>query len=475
MIGPHWMPSLAKLREAADLLDEYTEYKLTHGCEFYAPYPKQVDFHNAGSEYSERLLGAGNQLGKTLAGSMECAFHATGDYPDWWEGTRFDRPTVQWVCGVSGEVIRDTTQRLLLGRVQDVDTIGTGSIPRNNIAHMQRAMGVPFLLDHVKVLHTKSKKYSLIFFKSYEKGRAKFQGETIDHIWFDEEPPEDIYTEGTTRTNKGKNGRSSMMTFTPLLGMTNLAFGFYKEPGKYRHLTMMSIQDVTHYTQAEKDQIIESYPEHEREARVQGIPMIGSGAIFPVADSAIRCDPFEIPKHWARVNCIDFGYDHPQGANQLVWDRDADVVYVVKEYRKRETTPAVAAITLRKWGDYPWAWPHDGYQHDKGSGLQLADQYKTEGLNFHREHSTHSEGGFGTEAGIMEMLDRMQSQRLKVFSTCTQWFEEKQLYHRKDGKIVKLRDDLMSATRMGIMMLRIAASEHEMMMSSGTTRVKRSI
>jgi hypothetical protein len=237
----------------------------------------------------------------------------------------------------------------------------------------------------------------------------------------------------------------------------------------------MSIQDVTHYTQAEKDQIIESYPEHEREARVQGIPMIGSGAIFPIADSKLRVDPFTIPAFWPIINCIDFGYDHPQGACQLAWDRDSDIVYVIKEYRERETTPAVAAITLRRWGQYPWAWPHDGYQHDKGSGLQLSEQYRTEGLNFHKVHATHPEGGFGTEAGIMEILDRMQSQRFKVFSTCPTWFEEKQLYHRKDGKIVKERDDLMSATRMGVMMLRIAETTKEVDGGNNQTRIRRSV
>jgi hypothetical protein len=238
---------------------------------------------------------------------------------------------------------------------------------------------------------------------------------------------------------------------------------------------MMSIQYVTHYTQSEKDQIIESYPEHEREARVQGIPMIGSGAIFPIADSKLRVDPFQIPAHWPQLNAIDFGYDHPQGAVSLAWDRDSDTIYVTKEYRERETTPAVAAITLRRWGSLPWAWPHDGYQHDKGSGLQLAEQYRNEGLDFHKEHATHPEGGFGTEAGIMDILDRMQSQRFKVFSTCPQWFEEKQLYHRKDGKIVKVRDDLLSATRMGVMMIRIAATMSEVNGNRGSIRVKRSI
>jgi hypothetical protein len=50
---------------------------------------------------------AANQIGKTLAGGMETAMHATGRYPDWWKGKRFEAPTVGWACGVSGEVVRD--------------------------------------------------------------------------------------------------------------------------------------------------------------------------------------------------------------------------------------------------------------------------------------------------------------------------------------------------------------------------------
>jgi hypothetical protein len=91
----------------------------------------------------------------------------------------------------------------------------------------------------------------------------------------------------------------------------------------------------------------------------------------------------------------------------------------------------------------------------------LADQYRQQGLNMLAEHATHAEGGFGTEAGIMAMLDRMQTNRFKVFSTFREWFEEFRLYHRKDGKIVKERDDLMSATRIGVMMLRHADTQQD--------------
>ena len=61
---------------------------------YYKPYPKQLEFHAAGAAHRERLLMAGNQLGKTLAGGFEAAMHATGRYPEWWAGKRFERPTI---------------------------------------------------------------------------------------------------------------------------------------------------------------------------------------------------------------------------------------------------------------------------------------------------------------------------------------------------------------------------------------------
>jgi len=406
------------------------------------------------------MLGAGNQTGKTWCGAHEASYHATGLYPDDWEGARFDKPTVGWVGGVTGEVIRDTTQKMLVGRMQDKDSIGTTAIPKDCIIELVRALGIKDLLDHVKVKHV-SGGTSLIFFKSYEKGREKFQGETIDWAWLDEEPPADIYSEVLTRTNRGQIGQFLFVTFTPLLGMTVIAHSFYKDPGKYKKLVVMTIYDVDHYTQEEKDKIVETYPAHEREARAKGIPILGSGRIFPVAQEKIEIEPIKIPDHWVHLGGIDFGWDHPQAAVHMVWDRDNDVIYVTNEYKARETTPDEAGQALRHWGtELQFAWPHDGYQHDKGSGKQLSDQYKKAGLKMLSEHATHPEGGNGVEAGLMDMLDRMRTGRFKVFSTCIEWFGEFLLYHRKDGKVVKLMDDLMASTRYALMMMRHAALLH---------------
>ena len=224
-----------------------------------------------------------------------------------------------------------------------------------------------------------------------------------------------------------------------------------------RHVTTMTIYDVDHYSPEERAQIVASYPAHEREARAKGIPTLGSGRIFPIEEDAIKVNPFQIPAHWVRINGIDFGWDHPSAAVQIAWDRDDDVIYVTKAHRSREQTPILFAPTINAWGKWvPTAWPHDGLQHDKGSGEQLAKQYAAAGLRMLKDRATFEDGSNGVEAGLMDMLDRMQTGRFKVFSNMDDWFSEFRLYHRKDGKIVKKADDLMSATRYALMMKRKA-------------------
>jgi phage terminase large subunit-like protein len=397
---------------------------------------------------------AGNQLGKTIAGGFEAAIHATGEYPDWWTGRRFNKPTAGWASGVTNESTRDNPQRILLGRALQH---GTGAIPRRCILETRPAPGVPEAVDSIKVRHATGG-ISTISFKSYEKGREKWQGETLDWVWFDEEPPPDIYTEGLTRTNA--TGGIAWLTFTPLLGMSEVVRRFLMESSLDRSITTMTIDDAEHYTPEERERIVASYPEHEREARAKGVPTLGSGRIFPVSEESIRVDPFEIPAHWAQIGGLDFGWDHPFAAVRLAWDRDADIMYVTSAYRSRQETPPLHAAALRPWGDWlPWAWPHDGLQHDKGSGDQLAEQYRSQGLKMLPERATFDDGTNGVEAGITDMLTRMQTGRWKVFRHLADWFEEFRLYHRKDGKIVKEADDLMAASRYALMMKRHAETE----------------
>lgn len=227
-----------------------------------------------------------------------------------------------------------------------------------------------------------------------------------------------------------------------------------------RSVIRMTIDDAEHYTEEERQAIIDSYPPHEREARVKGIPSMGSGRVFPIPQEQIECDPMPISEEWAIINGIDFGWDHPTAAVQLAWDRDADCLYVTKEYKQREATPVIHAAAIRAWGEWvPVAWPHDGLQHDKQSGVTLADSYREQHLEMLNDKATFEDGKNGLEAGVMEMLERMQTGRWKVFRNCQAWLQEFSLYHRIDGLINPIKDDLLAASRYAMMMKRFAETK----------------
>lgn len=456
-----WLEALSPVEQAA-LLTEATNELARFKLADYLPYAKQRDFHRMGADMSvrERLLVAGNQLGKTVAGSFEAAMHLTGLYPDWWDGARFDDPTTGWAASETSQGTRDTVQRLLLG---PVGSWGTGAIPAEQILEIKRAAhGVADAVETILVRHVTGG-VSRITLKTYDQGRTRWQGETLDFVWFDEEPPQDIYIEGLTRTNATQG--IVWVTFTPLKGMSDVVKRFLIDKHVGTHVTTMTIHDAGHYTPEQRAAIIASYPAHEREARSMGVPTLGSGRIYPVDETLLMVDAFEIPKHWVQICGIDFGWDHPSAAVRLAWDRDSDIIYVTSAHRQREQTPVLFAATVKPWGAWlPWAWPHDGLQHDKGSGEALKEQYKAQGLKMLKDKATHppakneeeGTGGNSVEAGIMDLLDRMQTGRLKVFRHLNDWFGEFRMYHRKDGKIVKLEDDLLSATRYANMMKRFA-------------------
>jgi hypothetical protein len=212
-----------------------------------------------------------------------------------------------------------------------------------------------------------------------------------------------------------------------------------------------------HLDEKTKEELLSAYPESERKARTEGEPVLGSGLVLPIDPSIFTVEPFHIPSSWPRIVGIDFGWDHPAAAAWLAWDRDSDCLYLYDCWRMREKTPAEQApyiVGKGKW--IPVAWPHDGLQHDKGSGEQLAQKYRDAGVNMMPERSTWPDGTNGVEAGIMELIDRLRGGRMKVFKTCQPWLDEQRTYHRKDGLIVKKKDDVISASRYAMMMKRYA-------------------
>jgi phage terminase large subunit-like protein len=154
-------------------------------------------------------------------GGYETVLHLTGEYPDWWDGRRFDRPVDVWVAGDTSETTRDIVQVTLMG---EMGALGTGLIPADRIiGEPTKRSGVPGAMDSASVRHVTGGR-SRVGFKSYDQGRRKFQGTARDVIWLDEEPPAEVYDECLVRLMT-RNG-IMLCTFTPLLGLSEVVLRY---------------------------------------------------------------------------------------------------------------------------------------------------------------------------------------------------------------------------------------------------------
>jgi len=265
------------------------------------------------------------------------------------------------------------------------------------------------------------------------------------------------------------------MTFTPENGVTEVVGQFMNDLKDGQFMMSASWDDASdeiktiggkpgHLDKKTREQILNAFPPHERDMRSKGVPMLGSGLVYPVPDEDIMCERMELAPHWLRGCGLDFGWDHATAAAFSAYDPDTDIVYIYDAYKQKKLTPDVHALALKnKNCDWiPIFWPHDGNRSDGYGGQTLAEIYRKVGVNMHYEHfsnppgigNSEGEGGNQVNPGVLEILQRMQSGRLKVFKDLGDWFEEKRMYHRKDGKIVTKNDDLMAATRYAVMSLR---------------------
>ena len=460
-----------ELARQVEIARELKRRERFNRLDYYDPYPYQVAFHETGADASQRLLMAANRIGKSYCGAFELAAHVTGLYPDWWKGKRYSGPITAWACGVSSETTRDIIQFELLGSPDDPEQYGTGTLPLHLIVKTERKPGIPNAKSVILVKHIAGGN-STIHLKSYAMGVEIFQGKSVDCCWLDEEPSRDIYSQCVTRTLDRRG--MVYLTFTPERGMTETVASFLNDLKPGQSINNATWDDATekvrslhnkpgHLNEEVMEQILSSYAPAEREMRRNGRPAVGSGLVYPVAEDKIICDPFPIPNFFVRLAAIDFGWDHPTAAVWVAWDRDKDIVYIYDCYRQRKAPPQVHATEIRKRGDWiNVVWPHDGNRKDSMGNPGLAEQYRNFGVNmmpFHFENPPalgEKKGGNSVEVGIMDLLQRMEDGRLFVFSTLTDWFAEWRMYHRKDGKVVPLHDDLMSSTRYAVMSLRYA-------------------
>lgn len=409
-------------------------------------YVKHTLFFEAGQKFRERLMLAANRVGKTEGvGGYEAALHLTGLYPDWWTGRRFSKPVDAWAAGDTAKTVREIIQFKLLGPIHE---IGTGLIPQELIVSTTRKQGVSDAIDTIYVRHV-SGGVSQLVLKSYDQKRHSFQGTEKDFIWLDEEPPLEIYTECLLRTMT--NNGMLMLTFTPLQGMSETVMAFLpggqveeKRDGS-KFVVMATWDDAPHLSEEVKEELWNSIPPFQRDARSKGVPQLGSGAIYPVPESDFVVDDFPIPEHWPRVYALDVGWNRtavPWGAI----DKDTDTLYLYSEHYRGQAEPSIHAEAIKARGLWiPGVFDPAARGRSQLDGKQVLQSYIDLGLDL--EPALNA-----VEAGIYEVWQRLSTGRLKVFRSMSNWLYEFRIYRRDEkGHIVKVNDHLMDATRYLVM------------------------
>ena len=255
---------------------------------YFRPFDHQLEFFSTGQSDRRGILAA-NRIGKTVSTCYETAMHLTGLYPDWWpaDARRFDHPVTAMVAGEGWGQVALVLQNELLGTadIKITDNLGTGAIPRSCIVtDTQRNDGANCL--GVEIRHV-SGSNSYLLFANYTQEVRQMQGFKLNLAVFDEQPPDDFFSEIVTRTATTQG--QVLCSFTPLKGLNGLVSKFWHHEPGYSHIRV-AWDDVPEYDpwsepfllHSTREQLQRDYLPHEREARIAGIPVQGRGAVFQI-------------------------------------------------------------------------------------------------------------------------------------------------------------------------------------------------
>ena len=408
-------------------------------------YPKHVEFMEKGATHRQRAFIAGNRVGKSFSGAYEMALHLTGRYPHWWKGRTFKQPIEAWAASKDNIMTRDVMQNALFGEIMDV---GSGAVPKEDLGRIIFKSGVPGLIDTIYVRHHTDGKedgWSKISFKSYEQGRAAFQGTKKQVVWLDEEPEdEEVYTECLTRTMDDKEPGMIYCTFTPLMSLSKvvqkfLVGGKFPEGGQHPHkpyifVTRVEMDDVPHLSEEQKAEIISSYNKYEREARSKGFPSVGAGAIFPYVEDSVVVNRVDMEPWWPRMFAVNFTWEKCA----LVWvtqNPDTGVAYVYDSEIFSEEPVSVICTAIKARGkDMPGVICGARCARTKSDRFRVLKEFRLNDVMM-VDVSDNLEGS------IRELQSMFQAGTLKIKSNLRPLLTEYNMY-RRDRKGQAVEEDI---------------------------------
>lgn len=446
--------SIEEEQELLDLLiEEQWEFdhagfynKYFHTEEKRQEYLHWINAFNVTKDYKQIMALCANQVGKTTFGLCYVVMSTTGIYPDWYDGYKFESANTWWLGGVSQKDVRDVLQERLLGPVGD---FGSGFLPHKCIEFetLKDAQRDTTPIGTFRVKH-KNGGHSTVTFKSYAEGREAWQAKPGISILLDEEPPIEIYVEALMRTI-ASDGRV-LLTFTPMKGVSDTITNFLGdhdilhptgEVGPGRYLVRASWDDAPHLSEEAKNNLIQSIPKFQRDARSKGIPSLGAGAIYRVSEELVFIEPFALPPHWKRSYGMDVGWNR----TSAIWgaiDPDSGIHYIYSEHYLGEEKPTVHTQSIMARGKWmKGAIDPAARGRGQDDGQKLFDQYCDLGLNLTKANNAVS-------GPLWEIEEAMEQGRFKIFKTCTNILSEFRLYRRDEkGAIVKKDDHAMDALR----------------------------
>lgn len=396
-------------------------------------YDKQREFVQRTDTF--KVLMGGNQIGKTSTEAFEISCHLTGRYPKDWTGRRVNRPVEIWIAGETSTRVRDTVQEKLFG---PIGREGFGFIPGDALDGQPiRKAGIPYAIDKAFIKHA-SGGSSLVQFFSYDMQREKFQGSTVDFIWFDEEPPEDIESECRMRI-LAKKGQI-IYTFTPLKGNTPLHERLVRDSKAYK--MFISQDEVPHIDKDMQAELFAGLDESEIKARKHGIASFSTGIIYtqPQDTYVIPRSSFRLESHWKTIGALDVGINHPTAALKAAIDPESGVVYVFQEYLASDRPSYENAMRIKDW-NCPFVCDPSSWNRSISSGTPPIKDYMDLGLVCIKADNN-------VATGINTVRSMLQRDKLVFTDDLVRVLKEMRLYRRNEkGDIIKLNDDLVDTVR----------------------------
>lgn len=294
---------------------------------------KQLLFHQ--SMAKSRFVFGGNRTGKSVCGALETIWYATGTHPY----VQLDHACHGWVVSLTRQVQRDVAQAKILQYLPPEWIVKVVMVSGSSFAP---AHGVIDFIIVRNVFGTTSK----IGFRNCEQGRERFQGVSLDYVWFDEEPPEDIYDECLLRLLD--SGGVHWVTMTPLKGRSWVYERIYLNRDQLSDLDcfFMSWDDNPYLQASEKKYLEDNLPADVLESRKYGHFMAAEGLVFPNFTTANIVEPFVLPAVDDYYLALDPGYRNPTGA---VWLAVCgEQIYVVSDYEVAGLTVAENAANIKE-------------------------------------------------------------------------------------------------------------------------------